>query len=66
GNPVALAREAVDAVLASGDTCRSYIESHKALVHQYPSQNAHFLTDIDTLSDIENLRIRAGVNVQLS
>lgn len=65
GNPVALAREAVDAVLASGDTCRSYIEAHKALVHQYPSQNAHFLTDIDTLSDIENLRVLAGVNLQL-
>lgn len=65
GNPVALAYEAVDAVLASGDTCRSYIEDHKALVHQYPSQNAHFLTDIDTLSDIEYLRLRAGVNLQL-
>jgi CTP:molybdopterin cytidylyltransferase MocA len=65
GNPVALARQAVDAVLASGDTCRSYIESNKALVHQYTSQNAHFLTDIDTLSDIENLRTLKGVNLQL-
>lgn len=65
GNPVALARQAVDAVLASGDTCRSYIERNKVLVHQYPSQNAHFLTDIDTLSDIENLRVLAGVNLQL-
>jgi molybdenum cofactor cytidylyltransferase len=65
GNPVALARQAVDAVLASGDTCRSYIEGNKVLVHQYPSQNAHFLTDIDTLSDIENLRVLAGVNLQL-
>ena len=65
GNPVALAREAVDAVLASGDTCRSYIEGHKALVHQYPSQNAHFLTDIDSLSDIEKLRAQKGVNLQL-
>jgi molybdenum cofactor cytidylyltransferase len=65
GNPVALARQAVDAVLASGDTCRSYIERNKVLVHQYPSQNAHFLTDIDTLSDIENLRVLAGINLQL-
>lgn len=65
GNPVALADQAVDAVLASGDTCRNYIEDNKVLVHQYPSQNAHFLTDIDTLSDIENLRALAGVNLQL-
>jgi molybdenum cofactor cytidylyltransferase len=65
GNPVALAHKTVQAVLASGGTCRSYIESHKELVHQYPSQNAHFLTDIDTLADLESLRTDAGLNLQL-
>ena len=65
GNPVALGHEAVQAVLASGDTCRAYIESHRELVHQYPSQNGHFLADMDTLSDIENLRQQTGLNLQL-
>jgi CTP:molybdopterin cytidylyltransferase MocA len=65
GNPVALGHEAVQAVLASGDTCRAYIEDHRELVHQYPSQNGHFLADMDTLSDIENLRQQTGINLQL-
>jgi molybdenum cofactor cytidylyltransferase len=65
GNPVALGHEAVQAVLASGETCRAYIEGHRALVHQYPSQNGHFLADMDTLSDIENLRQQTGINLQL-
>jgi CTP:molybdopterin cytidylyltransferase MocA len=65
GNPVALGHEAVQAVLASGDTCRAYIEDHRELVHQYPSQNGHFLADMDTLSDIENLRQQTGLNLQL-
>ena len=65
GNPVALGHEAVRAVLALGETCRAYIEGHRELVHQYPSQNGHFLADIDTLSDIKNLREQAGLNLQL-
>ncbi len=65
GNPVALGHEAVQAVLASGETCRAFIESHRELVHQYPSQNGHFLADIDTMSDIKNLREQAGLNLQL-
>ena len=65
GNPVALGHEAVQAVLTSGETCRAYIEGHRELVHQYPSQNGHFLADIDTMSDIKNLREQAGLNLQL-
>ena len=65
GNPVALSSAAVRAVLASGETCRDYIEGHPELVYQYTSQNAHFLSDLDTIADLENLRSQTGINLQL-
>jgi molybdenum cofactor cytidylyltransferase len=62
GNPIVLDAEALAQVLASDTNlgCRHLIERNPELVYAYETANARFVTDLDTLEDIERLAQRTG------
>ena len=62
GNPIVLDAEALSQVLASDTNlgCRHLIERNPELVYAYETANARFVTDLDTLEDIERLAQRTG------
>jgi molybdenum cofactor cytidylyltransferase len=59
---VALAR------IVASDTnlgCRHLIERHPELVHAYETANARFVTDLDTVEDVQQLAQRTGWRLEL-
>lgn len=58
GNPVILSGQALKHYLTLSDSmsCRKFIDTHPALVHQYQTNNHHFITDIDTPEDYRKLQ----------
>jgi len=62
GNPIVLDAEALARVLASDANlgCRHLIERQPELVHAYETGNARFVTDLDTMEDVERLAQRTG------
>ena len=45
--------------------CRRFIESHPELVHVHETTNTRFITDLDTLDDVEQLARRTGWRLEL-
>ena len=67
GNPIILDATA-QAEILSGDAklgCRHFIERNPALVHVHETTNARFVTDLDTLADVERLALRTGWKLEL-
>jgi CTP:molybdopterin cytidylyltransferase MocA len=67
GNPIVLDAEALAQVLASEANlgCRHLIERQPDLVYAYESGNARFVTDLDTIDDMERLAQRTGWRLEL-
>lgn len=67
GNPILLDAEAQARILA-GDAnlgCRRLTERHPELVHVHETDNARFVTDLDTLEDVEGLARRTGWQLEI-
>ena len=66
GNPVAISKNIVSLILAadSSVTCRDFIQQHPELVDPYPTDNEHFIIDIDTVDDLAAFKVRTGVALQ--
>lgn len=67
GNPIVLDDVARTEILASETNlaCRHLIERRPDLVHVHETANARFITDLDTLDDVERLAARTGWRLEL-
>jgi molybdenum cofactor cytidylyltransferase len=67
GNPIVLDDVACAQILSS-DTylgCRHLIDNQPKLVHVHESTNSRFITDLDTVQDVEQLALRTGWRLEL-
>jgi molybdenum cofactor cytidylyltransferase len=67
GNPIILDDVALAQILASDTNlgCRHLIERQPELVHAYETANIRFVTDLDTLDDVQRLAQRTGWCLEL-
>ncbi len=67
GNPIILDDVALARILASDTNlaCRHLIERQPELVHAYETANTRFVTDLDTVEDLEQLSRRSGWRLEL-
>ena len=67
GNPIVLDQVALGRVLESDTNlgCRHLIERNPELVHVHETANARFVTDLDTVEDVERLAERTGWSLEL-
>jgi CTP:molybdopterin cytidylyltransferase MocA len=67
GNPVLLDERAHAQILDSGANlaCRHWIDHHAELVTVYETRNTRFITDLDTLADVQGLAGRTGWQLEL-
>lgn len=65
GNPVILDGALREPVLAAGPAlgCRGYLQAHPQLVHRLSAPNDHFVVDVDTTADIDDLAAR-GIRLE--
>jgi molybdenum cofactor cytidylyltransferase len=66
GNPVLLSARARADILA-GDSqfgCKKWRQSHAAQVHKCPSDNLHFVTDLDRPEDVTGFEKTHGMKLQ--
>ena len=67
GNPILLDELALEQILESDTNlgCRHLIERHPEFVHAHETTNTRFITDLDTLEDVQALERRIGLRLQL-
>lgn len=67
GNPIVLDDVARSHILASDTNlgCRHLIERQPELVHVHETSNTRFITDLDTLQDVQQLAQRTGWRLEL-
>lgn len=67
GNPILLDDEARGQILASEANlgCRHFVQQHPQHVHVHASANTRFITDLDTLDDVQVLAQRTGWRLDL-
>jgi molybdenum cofactor cytidylyltransferase len=67
GNPILLDDEARAQILASDTNlaCRHLMERQPELVHVHETANTRFITDLDTVEDVERLAQRTGWKLEL-
>jgi CTP:molybdopterin cytidylyltransferase MocA len=67
GNPILLDDVARTQILSSDTNlaCRNLIERQPELVHIFETSNTRFITDLDTLKDLEQLAQRTGWKLEL-
>ena len=67
GNPIILDDMAVAQILASDTNlgCRHLIERQPELVHAFETGNTRFVTDLDTVEDVQQLAQRTGWRLEL-
>ena len=67
GNPILLDEVAHAQILASATNlgCRHLIERQPELVHVHETSNSRFVTDLDTMEDIQALAQRTGWRLEL-
>jgi molybdenum cofactor cytidylyltransferase len=67
GNPIVLDDQALSLILASGTNlgCRHLIERQPELVHAYETANTRFVTDLDTMDDVQQLAQQTGWRLEL-
>jgi CTP:molybdopterin cytidylyltransferase MocA len=66
GNPILLDELALERILASDTNlgCRHLIERQPELVHAHATANTRFITDLDTLEDVQALEQRIGLRLE--
>lgn len=66
GNPVLLSVRARADILAgnSGFGCKEWRQSHAARTYKMPSENLHFVTDLDRPEDVTAFENRHGMKLQ--
>jgi CTP:molybdopterin cytidylyltransferase MocA len=67
GNPIILDEVALAQILASDTNlgCRHLIERQPELVYAYETANTRFVTDLDTVEDVQQLAQRTGWRLEL-
>ena len=67
GNPVLLDEVALEEILSSDTNlaCRHLIDNHPELVYVHETGNSHFITDLDTLGDLQVLAERTGLRLEM-
>jgi molybdenum cofactor cytidylyltransferase len=67
GNPIVLDGVAQARILASDANlgCRHLIERNPDLVHVHETANTRFITDLDTVEDVERLAQRSGWRLEM-
>lgn len=67
GNPIVLDDVARGRILASDTNlgCRHLIEREPELVHAHETANTRFVTDLDTVEDVQQLAARTGWRLEL-
>jgi CTP:molybdopterin cytidylyltransferase MocA len=67
GNPIILDDLALARILASDTNlgCRHLIERQPELVHAHETSNTRFVTDLDTVEDVQQLAARTGWRLEL-
>jgi molybdenum cofactor cytidylyltransferase len=67
GNPIILDWQVRDEILSSGENlgCRRFIEQNPELVSIFETDNDHFVIDLDTQEDIDNLEKRLGLPLKV-
>ena len=67
GNPIVLDDAARMQILGSDANlgCRHFIERNPELVHVHETANTRFVTDLDTLADVQRLAERSGWKLEL-
>ncbi|MBT9507385.1 nucleotidyltransferase family protein [Rhodoferax sp.] len=67
GNPILLDEVARAQILASDTNlgCRHLIERQPELVHVHETANLRFVTDLDTVEDVQQLALRTGWKLEL-
>jgi ribose 5-phosphate isomerase len=45
-------------------TCKGFIQEHPERVDPYPTDNDHFILDIDTTEDLIAFKTRTGIELQ--
>jgi len=55
GNPVVFCCDTLSEILKSNQDCREYIDAHPERIHQYVTDNDHFIFDLDEARDLEAL-----------
>jgi len=67
GNPILLDAQALAQILDSGVNlgCRHLIDRHPELVHAHTTGNMRFVSDLDTLEDVQALAARTGWRLEL-
>ena len=67
GNPLVMDEVALADIRASSVNlaCRNFVENQPALVYLHHTSNTRFVTDLDTLQDIETLATRTGWKLEL-
>ena len=63
GNPVILSRETVRHVMDSGQSCKTYIDTHPEKVQHFISDNDHYIFDLDTPADLQIFQQRTGLTL---
>jgi len=63
GNPIMLSGSVMKTILASGAemVCRNFMDQHPELVHQWQTQNDHYVVDVDTPEDLKALSKNTGL-----
>jgi molybdenum cofactor cytidylyltransferase len=67
GNPIVLDDQALARILASDTNlgCRNLVERQPELVYAYQTANTRFVTDLDTVEDVQRLAQRTGWRLEL-
>jgi len=67
GNPIVLSGTAIGQILADSQNmyCRRFIDEHPEQVSYFESDNEHYVTDIDTVADIERFEQQTGWSLTL-
>ncbi len=67
GNPILLDEVALEQIFKSDTAlgCRHLIDNNPELVHVYETGNSHFITDLDTPADLQNLSDRTGWRLEM-
>jgi molybdenum cofactor cytidylyltransferase len=67
GNPIVLDSGALARVLTSDASlgCRHLVEREPELVYAHSTANTRFVTDLDTIDDVEELARRTGWRLEL-
>jgi molybdenum cofactor cytidylyltransferase len=67
GNPIVLDQVAHAQILGSDTNlgCRHLLERHPELLHVHETANTRFVTDLDTMEDVQELAKRTGWRLEL-